>query len=114
MLTLIDGPCKGTFRVKRAPKYLRAVIRQQLDGPVETDVLDQVEDKPEPMSWSMSTRYRGRPALSSWMGKEYMASMCLPATNTCPASTASSSGTTISGRNGANINLRGRVYDKAS
>ena len=43
MLTLNDGPCKGTFMVKRAPVFLRAVI----DGKGETDVLDQVEDMPK-------------------------------------------------------------------
>jgi hypothetical protein len=32
--------------VKRAPQFLRAVIRAQLDGTGETDVLDQPEDTP--------------------------------------------------------------------
>jgi len=40
MLELLDGPCKGTFLVKRAPDFLRAVI----DKKGETDVLDQIED----------------------------------------------------------------------
>ena len=46
MLSLVDGPCKGTFMVKRAPVFLRAVIKKELDGSGETDVLDQPEDTP--------------------------------------------------------------------
>lgn len=44
MLNLLDGPCKGSFLVKRAPEYLRAVI----DGKGEANVLDLVDDTPEP------------------------------------------------------------------
>jgi hypothetical protein len=43
MLTLNDGPCKGTFMVKRAPIFLRAVI----DAKGEIDVLDQLDDTPK-------------------------------------------------------------------
>jgi hypothetical protein len=46
MLQLVDGPCKGSFMVKRAPFFLRAVIKRELDGAGETDVLDQPEDTP--------------------------------------------------------------------
>ncbi len=46
MLTLVDGPCAGTFMVKRAPLFLRAVLKAQLDGTGETDVLDQIDDTP--------------------------------------------------------------------
>ncbi len=42
MLNLIDGPCMGIFMVKRAPKYLRAVVNTK----GKTDVLDQIEDTP--------------------------------------------------------------------
>lgn len=42
MLTLVDGPCKGTYMCKRAPLYLRAV--KDKDG--KTDALDQIEDTP--------------------------------------------------------------------
>lgn len=42
MLTLVDGPCKGTYMCKRAPVYLRAVKKN--DG--KLDVLDQVNDRP--------------------------------------------------------------------
>ena len=44
MLELIDGPCKGTFFVKRAPVYLRCVKNQLTE---EIDVLDQLEDTPQ-------------------------------------------------------------------
>ena len=44
MLNLIDGPCKGTYLVKRAPVFLRAVKGKDNAG--NTDVLDQVEDTP--------------------------------------------------------------------
>ena len=44
MLTLIDGPCQGTYMCKRAPLFLRAV--KGLDNAGNTDVLDQVDDKP--------------------------------------------------------------------
>ena len=43
MLELLDGPCKSTFLVKRAPQFLRAVINKK----GVTDVLDQVDDTPE-------------------------------------------------------------------
>jgi hypothetical protein len=47
MLQLRDGPCKGTFMVRRAPLFLRAVLRAQLvEGEGQTDVLDQLEDTP--------------------------------------------------------------------
>jgi hypothetical protein len=42
MLTLIDGPCKGAYLVKRSPMFLRAV--QNAKG--ENDLLDQIEDTP--------------------------------------------------------------------
>lgn len=42
MLTLIDGPAKGTYLCRRAPVYLRAVI----NATGEMDALDQVDDKP--------------------------------------------------------------------
>lgn len=41
-LRLHDGPCEGTYMVKRAPLFLRAVR-----GPRGTDVLDQLDDTPE-------------------------------------------------------------------
>ena len=44
MLTLIDGPCKGTYMCKRAPVFLRAV--KGLDNAGNCDVLDQVDDTP--------------------------------------------------------------------
>jgi hypothetical protein len=43
MLQLIDGPCQGTFLVKRAPVFLRAVLAP--GG--EADVLDQIDDTPK-------------------------------------------------------------------
>ena len=59
MLSLLDGPCKGTFMVKRAPIFLRAVAKPVLlprepddeEGQIRTDlgeadVLDQLEDTP--------------------------------------------------------------------
>ena len=42
MIRLLDGPAEGTYAVKRAPLYLRAVITP--DG--KRDVLDQVTDTP--------------------------------------------------------------------
>ena len=60
MLQLLDGPCQGTFMVKRAPIFLRAVAKPVLlprepgdeEGQIRTDlgecdVLDQLEDTPE-------------------------------------------------------------------
>ena len=42
MITLLGGPCAGSYAVKRAPRYLRAVI-----GPNgKRDVLDQYDDTP--------------------------------------------------------------------
>ena len=42
MIQLIDGPAKGSYAVKRAPLFLRAVV-----GPGgKTDVLDQLSDRP--------------------------------------------------------------------
>lgn len=46
MLQLLDGPCKGTFMVKRAPIFLRAVKTEHLFADNKTDVLDQLEDTP--------------------------------------------------------------------
>ena len=59
MLSLLDGPCKGTFMVKRAPLFLRAVAKPVLlprerdaeEGQIRTDfgecdVLDQLNDTP--------------------------------------------------------------------
>ncbi|MBA7630602.1 hypothetical protein ES703_38125 [subsurface metagenome] len=42
MLTLIDGPCEGTYMCWRAPTFLRATI----NATGEIDCLDQVEDTP--------------------------------------------------------------------
>lgn len=42
MIELKDGPCKGTYLVKRAPLFLRAVK----DKNGQTDVLDQLDDTP--------------------------------------------------------------------
>ncbi len=47
MLTTVDGPCKGTFMVTRAPVFLRVVKKTELDGSGHLDVLDQPEDKPD-------------------------------------------------------------------
>ena len=47
MLSLLDGPCKGTFMVKRAPLFLRGVLRARLGAEGEADVLDRLEDTPE-------------------------------------------------------------------
>lgn len=44
MMELRDGPAQGTFMVKRAPQYLRAVVGP--DG--KADVLDQPTDTPSP------------------------------------------------------------------
>ena len=41
MIKLTDGPAAGSYAVKRAPLYLRAVV---LDS--EKDVLDRIEDTP--------------------------------------------------------------------
>lgn len=40
MIELKGGPCEGSYMVKRAPVYLRAVV----DGEGKKDVLDLVED----------------------------------------------------------------------
>ena len=42
MMTLKDGPAKGTYMCKRAPLYLRAVVNDK-GG---TDVLDMPSDTP--------------------------------------------------------------------
>lgn len=42
MITLCDGPVKGTYMVKRAPLYLRATKTRANDR----DVLDQPDDLP--------------------------------------------------------------------
>lgn len=47
MLVLIDGHCKGTYMVRRAPLFLRAVKSMLLTGQGECDILDQLEDTPE-------------------------------------------------------------------
>ncbi len=44
MLTLVDGPCQGTYMCKRAPVFLRAVKGKDNAG--NTDVLDLVDDTP--------------------------------------------------------------------
>lgn len=41
-MRLLDGPAEGTYMVRRAPFYLRAVVRA--DG--VRDVLDQPDDRP--------------------------------------------------------------------
>jgi hypothetical protein len=43
MINILDGPCKGTFAVRRAPMYLRATV-SKLGG--KLDVLDQLDDEP--------------------------------------------------------------------
>ena len=44
MIRLIDGPAAGVYAVRRAPSFLRAVV-----GPDrQLDVLDQLDDRPEP------------------------------------------------------------------
>lgn len=43
MITLVDGPMEGSYAVKRAPLYLRAVLDTQTG---EKDVLDQLTDSP--------------------------------------------------------------------
>lgn len=42
MIRLLDGPCAGSYPVKRAPPFLRAVTTAGGDK----DVLDQVDDEP--------------------------------------------------------------------
>ncbi len=42
MVNFKDGPCMGILMLKRAPKYLRAVINTK----GELDALDQLEDTP--------------------------------------------------------------------
>lgn len=44
MIQLLDGPAEGTYMVRRAPLYLRAVIDASLG---EKDVLDQLTDVPK-------------------------------------------------------------------
>lgn len=44
MLTLKDGPVAGTYLVKRAPLFLRAVIDAKTN---EKDVLDALDDRPK-------------------------------------------------------------------
>lgn len=41
MIRLLDGPAEGTYAVKRAPAFLRAVV-----GPSGNDLLDQLNDTP--------------------------------------------------------------------
>lgn len=45
MLRLLDGPAEGSYAVKRAPLYLRAVVDE---GTGKADVLDQLHDTPRP------------------------------------------------------------------
>ena len=44
MMTLTDGPAEGFYAVPRAPHFLRAVVDQSGGK----DVLDQLDDQPEP------------------------------------------------------------------
>lgn len=44
MIEIVDGPCKGTFTVRRAPLYLRATVSRLTVG--KLDVLDQLDDEP--------------------------------------------------------------------
>jgi hypothetical protein len=44
VIEILDGPCKGTFTVRRAPMYLRATVSKFADHKV--DVLDQLDDEP--------------------------------------------------------------------
>ena len=44
MIRLLDGPAEGTYALKRAPAYGRAVVTDR----GETDVLDQLEDIARP------------------------------------------------------------------
>lgn len=44
MIRLIDGPVAGTYMVKRAPLFLRAVEDTVTGG---KDVLDQLDDEPK-------------------------------------------------------------------
>lgn len=41
-LSLLDGPCEGTYLCKRAPLFLRAIV----DEKGEKDCLDLVDDTP--------------------------------------------------------------------
>ena len=43
MIRLLDGPAAGSYAVKRAPLYLRAVV----DPDGKKDVLDQLDDEPD-------------------------------------------------------------------
>lgn len=43
-MTLKDGPVAGTYLVKRAPLFLRAVINRRTN---EKDVLDALDDEPK-------------------------------------------------------------------
>lgn len=45
MITLIGGPVAGTYMVKRAPVYLRAVVGAAGQG---KDVLNELDDSPGP------------------------------------------------------------------
>lgn len=47
MLDLLDGPAQGSYLVKRAPLYLRAVTLE-VAGATARDVLDQLTDAPAP------------------------------------------------------------------
>ena len=46
MLNLLDGPAQGSFFVRRAPYFLRAVVQSDMLVEGEKDVLDQPEDQP--------------------------------------------------------------------
>lgn len=45
MITLIDGKVEGTYLVKRAPIFLRAVIDERTG---DKDVLNELDDEPRP------------------------------------------------------------------
>lgn len=45
MIRLTGGPAEGTYPVKRAPPFLRAVVNTNTG---KSDVLDQLKDRPEP------------------------------------------------------------------
>lgn len=55
MITLHDGPAKGTFMTKRAPLFLRAVV----GGRGGNDVLDLLTDQPSAGETVFVYRRRG-------------------------------------------------------
>lgn len=60
MVRLFDGPVEGTYRVKRAPLFLRAVVD---DGTGRTDVLDQLDEAPRPTERESVYKMQGSPSL---------------------------------------------------